>query len=284
MKSTEDIFYSLSCALTGERLGHALLLSSPHEAQETFEKPLLGFLKLMLCQNPQAQAACAQCESCKLLDQENWAHPDFAVLRPESGTGYSVEQIRGLLQRLSLSRSLSPRRVTWIAQADRLGAHGGAAGNALLKILEEPRPQSFFVLTSARPEALMPTLKSRSQHFRFPGRSFQGFPPDLAEWAALKGWLEEGAPLRAWGPSPADDEGFWQDRAAAVEEMERLFLNLWEHLKERWPEWNVGSGRRIYDFFRRFEEVILKTRHFANPHLQWLNLRMDAKLGSLWMS
>jgi DNA polymerase-3 subunit delta' len=42
-----------------------------------------------------------------------------------------------------------------------------SAANAFLKQLEEPPPQTVFVLTTSRPEQLLPTIVSRCQRIRF---------------------------------------------------------------------------------------------------------------------
>jgi DNA polymerase-3 subunit delta' len=41
------------------------------------------------------------------------------------------------------------------------------AANAFLKLLEEPPPQTVFLLTTSRPEQLLPTIVSRCQRLRF---------------------------------------------------------------------------------------------------------------------
>jgi DNA polymerase-3 subunit delta' len=42
-----------------------------------------------------------------------------------------------------------------------------AAQNALLKTLEEPPPSSIFILVTARPDVLLPTVRSRCPQLRF---------------------------------------------------------------------------------------------------------------------
>ena len=49
-------------------------------------------------------------------------------------------------------------------EADKLN---NSASNALLKTLEEPLPTSHFVLVTAHPEKLLPTILSRCQRFTF---------------------------------------------------------------------------------------------------------------------
>jgi DNA polymerase III delta prime subunit len=50
------------------------------------------------------------------------------------------------------------RRAVIVDEADAMVPH---AQNALLKTLEEPPPSSVFMLVTARPDALLPTVRSR---------------------------------------------------------------------------------------------------------------------------
>ena len=54
----------------------------------------------------------------------------------------------------------SPCKIGIIYDADRMNTE---AQNAFLKTLEEPPPQSFFILTPGNPAALLPTTRSRCQ-------------------------------------------------------------------------------------------------------------------------
>ena len=56
------------------------------------------------------------------------------------------------------------RRVVLIREADTLEP---AAQNALLKSLEEPPPGTMFILTTAVPGVLLPTVRSRCMRLRF---------------------------------------------------------------------------------------------------------------------
>src|SRR4029079_9158822 len=82
-----------------------------------------------------------------------------------------VERIRDLRDFTEISSHLGGRKVIVVNPADRL--HPSAA-NALLKTLEEPPSETIFVLVSARPAQLLPTLRSRC--FRLDFRA-----PDAAE-------------------------------------------------------------------------------------------------------
>ena len=61
-----------------------------------------------------------------------------------------------------------PRKVVILDGADRLN---GGARNALLKTLEEPPPDAFFVLLATARSAVMPTILSRVRQYEFAPRS-----------------------------------------------------------------------------------------------------------------
>jgi DNA polymerase-3 subunit delta' len=104
---------------------------------------------------------------------EAGSHPDMRRLErlPNEKTGnlarnISVAQIRELGEFLSLTPALSPWRVVVIDAVDDLETSGA---NALLKILEEPPPNTLFFLVSHAPGRLLPTIRSRCRRLDFDG-------------------------------------------------------------------------------------------------------------------
>jgi DNA polymerase-3 subunit delta' len=105
---------------------------------------------------------------------EAGSHPDMRWLQrvenPKAktpGTLYRniiVGQIRELGQFLSLSSALSPWRAAVIDTVDDLEPSGA---NALLKMLEEPPPNTLFFLVSHAPGRLLPTIRSRCRRLEF---------------------------------------------------------------------------------------------------------------------
>jgi DNA polymerase-3 subunit delta' len=75
-----------------------------------------------------------------------------------------IAQIRGLLGTLAMKPYNAAYRVVIIAQSDCMNRE---AGNALLKILEEPPADTILILTATQREALLPTIASRCRHIRF---------------------------------------------------------------------------------------------------------------------
>jgi DNA polymerase-3 subunit delta' len=105
--------------------------------------------------------SCGTCKSCRKILAGS--HPDIIQIKP-SGPFIKIDQIRALLQTLSLKPYEALTRVVILAEAPSMNA---AASNALLKILEEPPDRSVLVLIATRKSDLLPTIASRCQPVRF---------------------------------------------------------------------------------------------------------------------
>ena len=115
-------------------------------------------------------------------------HPDCFQVRPAGRSrSIRVESIRDLVSRINVSASVSRYKVVVIHDAERMNAQ---SANILLKTLEEPPPDTTILLLTAHPYALLPTIRSRVLHFRFPGMATEleaeGWRPWLADY---RGWL-----------------------------------------------------------------------------------------------
>ncbi|WP_165482672.1 hypothetical protein [Legionella gresilensis] len=148
-------------AYSSKRLAHALLLrSSSISKLATLYNQMLATL---LCKNDNHQP-CDSCKSCLLINQET--HPDLYQIKPEkTGTAIKVEQIRDLHHSLYTSPQVSENKVILILNAERMNH---AAANSLLKILEEPPANIYFILTIESISTLPATIFSRCQHWFFP--------------------------------------------------------------------------------------------------------------------
>ncbi len=115
-------------------------------------------------------------------------HPDFFPLRPAGKMRQiSAEATRELIGRTQVSATVGRRKVAVIYEADRMHP---AAANIFLKTLEEPPGQTTLLLLTARPYALLPTIRSRCLHFRFPAAAAPLAHPGLAGWKAdYQAWL-----------------------------------------------------------------------------------------------
>jgi len=106
--------------------------------------------------------ACGTCRSCDRVARD--LHVDVLALAPDEGGAIKIDPVRDVLSRCGFRPFEGQRRVVAIRDADALTE---GAQNALLKSLEEPPPATMFVLTSAAPDALLRTVRSRTMRLAF---------------------------------------------------------------------------------------------------------------------
>ena len=106
--------------------------------------------------------ACGQCRACDRIARN--VHVDVIAVEPDDKASIKIDVIRDVLSRTSFRPFEGRKRVVMIREAETLEP---AAQNALLKSLEEPPPGTIFVLTTAVPGALLPTVRSRCMRLRF---------------------------------------------------------------------------------------------------------------------
>lgn len=102
------------------------------------------------------------CDEC--IRVAHHTHPDVRHLAPAGVSGYLVDQVRGLLEDVSLAPVRASRKVYILEGADRLR---GTSANALLKTIEEPPADVMFILIARSADAVLPTIVSRCQQVPF---------------------------------------------------------------------------------------------------------------------
>jgi DNA polymerase III subunit delta' len=122
----------------------------------------LALAQRVNCPTPRDGDACGVCASCARIAR--LVHADVLLIEPGDTGSIKVDQIRDAIERTAYRPFEGRKRVVIIDDAD---AMIGEAQNALLKTLEEPPAASMFVLVTARPDMLLPTVRSRCQHLRF---------------------------------------------------------------------------------------------------------------------
>ncbi len=155
VRGQEHLVSALRNAVTEDRLGHAYLFSGPRGTGKTSTARILA--KVLNCQNPEAGEPCCVCDSCLSID----AGTSFDVHELDAASNNGVDAIRDLISSASLA---TPGRYK-VYILDEVHMLSTAASNALLKTLEEPPSHVIFVLATTDPQKVLPTIRSRTQHF-----------------------------------------------------------------------------------------------------------------------
>jgi len=137
------------------RLAHAYYLQHHVEGGSTeFIQRLNQFL---LCKQP-GKSACGKCKSCLLYLSGN--HPDTWTIDGAQVNRIGVDTVRELQQSVTQTANQNGLKVAVILEAEKMTEQ---AGNALLKVLEEPPADTHWLVSTKDAERLLPTLRSRMQ-------------------------------------------------------------------------------------------------------------------------
>jgi DNA polymerase-3 subunit gamma/tau len=153
----EHISLALRNAVRDDRVGHAYLFSGPRGTGKTSTARILA--KALNCAAPDGGEPCGVCDSC--IEIARGTSLDVHELDAASNNG--VDAMRELVSHAALG---TPGR--WkLYIVDEVHMLSTAASNALLKTLEEPPGHVVFVLATTEAQKVLPTIRSRTQHFEF---------------------------------------------------------------------------------------------------------------------
>ncbi len=150
------------------KLVHAYLFVGPNGVGKTAMANY--FVQSVLCMSDKDSSnfetsviPCGECEHCSQFNKN--IHPDvFIVDKEEENKDITINQIRELIEKLSLKALVSSYKIALLKEVNYLNEE---AANALLKVLEEPSGKTILVLTADNLEGLPETVISRCQLIRF---------------------------------------------------------------------------------------------------------------------
>ena len=91
------------------------------------------------------------------FDEQSW----YSAIEIDNKQGnISTQEADEIIRKLSFKSFESEYKIVVVWLAERMNTQ---AANKLLKILEEPWDKTLFLLLSASPEQLLPTIVSRTQ-------------------------------------------------------------------------------------------------------------------------
>ncbi|MDA8096426.1 MAG: DNA polymerase III subunit delta' [Clostridia bacterium] len=150
---------SLSGALESDRVAQAYLFHGPEGVGKSRMAQVL--MRRLVCRAPNRDGACGTCPDCRMF--EAGTHPDVHRLQSPDDKSFGIDEVRRLQGVLSYT-PYGRTHVSCVAPADRLTIQ---AANAFLKTLEEPPGKAVFILVSAYPERIPPTVLSRCVRIPF---------------------------------------------------------------------------------------------------------------------
>ena len=172
---------TLNRAIGSGRVHHAYLFDGPAGVGK--ELAAFGLAQALVCERRRdgEESACGACSACQRAAPREGArtssHPDVILIerglyepgqigrRSPETQDISIDQVRTVvLARAAYGPHEGRARVFIVRRAEELSV---PAANALLKTLEEPGKGTHFVLLTAHPDLLLPTILSRTSRVRF---------------------------------------------------------------------------------------------------------------------
>jgi DNA polymerase-3 subunit delta' len=152
--------WSKLIAARDRHLPHGLAFIGPNGIGK--KRVAFALAQALLCEktSPSHPEPCGECGPCKRVELNQ--SESVLYIEPQANT-IKLEAASQVLDFLALQR-IGRARVVIVDQAQMLNPQ---TANALLKAIEEPPPETFFILLTAEISQLLPTLRSRLQSVRF---------------------------------------------------------------------------------------------------------------------
>ena len=147
---------ALKNSLARNQLHHAYLFSGTRGVGKTTLARI--FAKCLNCERGVGSEPCLECETCRSIDQGNFA--DLIEIDAASRTG--IEDTKEILDNVLYAPTKGRYKIYIIDEVHMLSNH---SFNALLKTLEEPPAYVKFLLATTDPHKLPVTVLSRCLHF-----------------------------------------------------------------------------------------------------------------------
>ncbi len=157
VRGQDHVTRALRNAVREEKVAHAYLFSGPRGTGKTSTARILAMA--LNCEHPADGEPDGTCPSCTEI--RRGASVDVHEL--DAASNRKLDEMRELLSRVALGTT-GRWKVYIVDEVHQLTSD---AASALLKTLEEPPGHVVFVLATTDPQKVLPTIRSRTQHFEF---------------------------------------------------------------------------------------------------------------------
>src|SRR3954470_17158692 len=154
----EHVVRTLRHAVERGKVHHAYLFVGSRGTGKTSMAKILAAC-LNCVQGPTLEP-CGECESCRAIA----AGTSLDVIEMDAASNNSVDDIRDLRERVGFAPVAGNWKVYILDEAHMLS---NQAWNAFLKTLEEPPPNTIFVLATTEAHKVLPTIVDRCHRFDF---------------------------------------------------------------------------------------------------------------------
>ena len=185
MVGQEHVVRTLSNAIEQGKVHHAYLFVGSRGTGKTSMAKILA--RSLNCVNGPTLEPCGECESCLTIA----AGTSMDVMEMDAASNRSVDDVRELRERVGFAPTGGHWKVYILDEAHMLTKE---AWNAFLKTLEEPPPNTVFVLATTEPQKVMATIVDRCQRFDFQRPSLEQIAEVVQRVAGAEGIkAEDGA-------------------------------------------------------------------------------------------
>ena len=186
----------------------------------------LEFSKIFLCEEIENDY-CDICPVCKSID--NFSYPDIEILNKDN-TGVKIEDIRDIIYRAAESPYKSKKKVYILNGLEKLRKE---SANALLKTIEEPPKNLYFILLTTSLN-IIPTIKSRVMKFYIKPLDFDSLEVEKKVYDFFDGNIDD---IKLWKNNPRSTD------------YEKIELEM------------IVKNIEIYYTFKEFSDLLLRVQN-----------------------
>ncbi len=174
----EHVVRTLRNAVEQGKVHHAYLFVGSRGTGKTSMAKILA--ACLNCQEGPTTTPCGVCESCTSIASAT----SMDVIEMDAASNNSVDDIRDLRERVAYAPVSGRHKVYILDEAHMLSSQ---AWNAFLKTLEEPPPNTIFVLATTEANKILPTVVDRCHRFDFGRPTVEQIASVLSRVAAEEG-------------------------------------------------------------------------------------------------